>query len=95
MRLEGKTAIITGAAQGIGRAIALEFAAEGADMLLADIQGTKVARTAADGFGLTGRQGSVKLYVQLSTPSGRRPLNTARQETARAMAKTDAQPDLC
>jgi NAD(P)-dependent dehydrogenase (short-subunit alcohol dehydrogenase family) len=48
MRLDGKTAIITGAAQGIGRAVALEFAAEGADMLLADIQGAKVAQTAAD-----------------------------------------------
>lgn len=48
MRLEGKAAIITGAAQGIGRAIALEFAAEGADMLLADIQGEKVARVAAE-----------------------------------------------
>jgi 3-oxoacyl-[acyl-carrier protein] reductase len=48
MRLEGKTAIITGAAQGIGRAIALEFAAEGADMLLADLQGDKVARVAAE-----------------------------------------------
>ena len=47
MRLEGKTAIITGAAQGLGRAIALDFAAEGAEMLLADIQGEKVAQVAA------------------------------------------------
>ncbi|HAC20195.1 MAG TPA: 3-ketoacyl-ACP reductase, partial [Dehalococcoidia bacterium] len=47
MRLEGKKAIITGAAQGLGRAIALDFAAEGAEMLLADIQGEKVAQVAA------------------------------------------------
>ncbi|HAL46761.1 MAG: SDR family oxidoreductase [SAR202 cluster bacterium] len=47
MRLEGKTAIITGAAQGLGRAIALDFASEGAAMLLADIQGEKVAQVAA------------------------------------------------
>ena len=47
MRLEGKKAIITGAAQGLGRAIALDFAAEGAEMLLADIQGEKVAHVAA------------------------------------------------
>ena len=47
MRLEGKTAIITGATQGLGRAIALDFATEGASMLLADIQGEKVAQVAA------------------------------------------------
>jgi NAD(P)-dependent dehydrogenase (short-subunit alcohol dehydrogenase family) len=34
MRLQGKTAFITGASRNIGRAIALAFAAEGADLLL-------------------------------------------------------------
>lgn len=37
MRLAGKTAIITGSAQGIGRAAADLFAREGAKLLLADI----------------------------------------------------------
>lgn len=36
--LEGKTAVITGAARGIGRAIALKFAAEGADVAFSDIR---------------------------------------------------------
>ena len=36
MRLAGKTAIITGAARGIGRACAVAFAAEGADLVLLD-----------------------------------------------------------
>ena len=35
--LEGKVAIITGAGQGIGKAIALRFAREGADIVICDI----------------------------------------------------------
>ncbi|MFE0135197.1 mycofactocin-coupled SDR family oxidoreductase [Streptomyces sp. NPDC059037] len=36
-RLSGKTAVITGAARGLGRASALAFAREGADLVLLDI----------------------------------------------------------
>ena len=48
MRLAGKRAIITGAAQGIGKAIAERFAAEGASLLLADIDGARVTALAAE-----------------------------------------------
>lgn len=37
MSLSGKVAIVTGAARGIGRAIALEFVKEGANVVMADI----------------------------------------------------------
>jgi 3alpha(or 20beta)-hydroxysteroid dehydrogenase len=38
MRLEGKRAIVTGGASGIGEAIVRRFAAEGASVLIADVQ---------------------------------------------------------
>ncbi len=38
MRLGGKVAIVTGAGSGIGRAIALEFAREGAKVVVAEIE---------------------------------------------------------
>lgn len=37
MRLEGKIAIVTGAASGIGRGIALRFAKEGVNVVVADV----------------------------------------------------------
>jgi NAD(P)-dependent dehydrogenase (short-subunit alcohol dehydrogenase family) len=47
-RFEGKVAIITGAASGIGRAAALRFAADGARVCVADVQGEKAAAVAAE-----------------------------------------------
>ena len=43
MRLQGKRALVTAAAQGIGRATALAFAREGAQVLAADINATGLA----------------------------------------------------
>jgi hypothetical protein len=37
VRLEGKVALVTGAARGIGRAIALELAREGTDVVVVDV----------------------------------------------------------
>jgi NAD(P)-dependent dehydrogenase (short-subunit alcohol dehydrogenase family) len=54
MSLEGKVAIVTGAAQGIGRAIAEGLAAEGARIVVADLRGAEEAAAAfPDGVGLT------------------------------------------
>jgi NAD(P)-dependent dehydrogenase (short-subunit alcohol dehydrogenase family) len=54
MSLEGKVAIVTGAAQGIGRAIAEGLAAEGARIVVADLQGAEEAAQAfPEGVGLT------------------------------------------
>jgi 2-keto-3-deoxy-L-fuconate dehydrogenase len=47
-RLAGKTAFVTAAAQGIGRATALAFAAEGASVIATDLNEAKVAEIASD-----------------------------------------------
>ena len=45
MSFEGKTAIVTGAAVGIGRAVALQLAKEGANVVLVDIDPETLAKT--------------------------------------------------
>jgi NAD(P)-dependent dehydrogenase (short-subunit alcohol dehydrogenase family) len=52
--LDGKVAIVTGGAQGIGRAIARGLAAQGARIVIADLQGAQEAAAAfTGGVGLT------------------------------------------
>jgi len=48
MKLQGKTTIVTGAASGIGKEIAIEFAREGANVAIADLNLTAANATAAE-----------------------------------------------
>src|SRR5215468_5524098 len=48
MRLKDRVAIITGAAQGIGKAYALRFAREGAHVVAADIRDGQAREVAAE-----------------------------------------------
>jgi 3-oxoacyl-[acyl-carrier protein] reductase len=48
MRLNGKCAIVTGGGRGIGREIGRRFVAEGASVLLVDIDGDRAAKAASE-----------------------------------------------
>ena len=55
MKLQGRVAIVTGGAQGMGRAIALRYAREGASVVVADLNGAgaeAVAKEIAGGKGI-------------------------------------------
>jgi len=56
MILEGKTGIVTGSGRGLGRAIALEFAKEGADVFINDID-EESAKSVAEEISRMGRKG--------------------------------------
>jgi NAD(P)-dependent dehydrogenase (short-subunit alcohol dehydrogenase family) len=58
MELEGQVAIVTGAGRGIGRATALELAQMGADIVVAELDGSGAERTAAEAKSF-GRRASV------------------------------------
>src|SRR5438445_2823218 len=75
--LEGKGVIITGAAGGIGQAVARAFAATGARVMAVDLDQTKVQELVA---GLTG-SGHVGVAADLRVISNHKPLITrARRE---------------
>jgi sorbitol-6-phosphate 2-dehydrogenase len=56
MRLEGKSAIVTGAAQGLGEAIARRLAIEGCNVLIADVNAEKAEAAAAAIVEATGQR---------------------------------------
>ena len=47
MRLAGKVALVTGAGQGLGEAMAVRFARDGADVMCNDLNAETAAQTAA------------------------------------------------
>lgn len=71
MRLEGKTAAITGGGSGIGRACALAFAEEGADVAVGDIDGERAMAVADEVRAIGCRALAMKIDVTDENDLGR------------------------
>ena len=56
MKLQGRTALVTGASRGIGRAVAVALAEEGADVVVNYVSNETAARDVAEHIGKTGRR---------------------------------------
>jgi NAD(P)-dependent dehydrogenase (short-subunit alcohol dehydrogenase family) len=73
MELEGKHVVVTGAASGIGRALAIRFAAEGARAVVAaDLDGDRAEAVAQEFDGLAirtdvGRESDIKALIKRAT----------------------------
>jgi NAD(P)-dependent dehydrogenase (short-subunit alcohol dehydrogenase family) len=84
MRLKGRTAVITGAAGGIGRAIAVSLARRGCHLALADL----------DEAGMVGTEDLVRAYGVRVTrhsstlPTARTSLASRRKSPPSTMAST-------
>ncbi|MDD5130261.1 MAG: 3-oxoacyl-[acyl-carrier-protein] reductase [Candidatus Omnitrophica bacterium] len=63
MRLKDKVALVTGGARGIGQAIAMTFAREGADIVVADVNLEVAQKTASDIEGLGRRAMAIAMDV--------------------------------
>ena len=69
-RLEGKLAVVTGAANGIGRASALRFASEGANLAIIEVEspGELLFREKVGGLWLAS---PIQIYLDLLRGEGR------------------------
>jgi enoyl-[acyl-carrier protein] reductase III len=79
MRFAGKIALITGASRGIGRAIALQLAAEGADILVNYVRKGSAAQEVVDAVVAMGRR-AVAVRANVAESEGIEKLVAAARE---------------
>lgn len=70
MNLHERVAIVTGGASGIGRAVALRLARDGANVVVADLNSERVAEVVAEVEGIGGRAIAVKVDVSRRSETG-------------------------
>ncbi len=79
MRLQGRTALITGAARGIGRAFAEAYIREGAQVAIADIDIDRASETAAE-------IGAVAIQMNVTDQAS---IDAGLAKAARALGRVD------
>jgi 3-oxoacyl-[acyl-carrier protein] reductase len=84
MQLQGQVALVTGAGRGIGKAIALRFAREGADVAIVDLNG-EWAQATADEIKSLGRQ----VFVKAADVSDYDQIQATVSEAAATLGKMD------
>lgn len=82
MRLKDKKAAVTGAARGIGRAIALKLAREGADVVVADINLEGVQKVAGEIEDMGRKAVALKVDVSVKEEA-EKIINTAKEKLGR------------
>jgi NAD(P)-dependent dehydrogenase (short-subunit alcohol dehydrogenase family) len=85
MRLEGKTALITGASRNIGKEIALTFAREGADLVL----NTRTSEAELEEVAAKCRELGVKTHVVMADVSDSASVVKMVEEGIKALGKID------
>ena len=85
MRLEGKTALITGASRNIGSEVALTFAREGADLIL----NTRASREELEAVAAQCRELGVNTHTVLADVSDSDQVFSMVEEGIKAMGKID------
>ena len=86
MRFDGKTALVTGASRGIGRAIAVEFAVRGADVALVGRDRAALEETAAE---CANRRPGASAHVILADVTDQSSVERAVGETLERFGRVD------
>ena len=69
MKLEGKAAVVTGGGRGVGRAISLTYATEGADVVVNYVSNPKTAQEVVEEIQKIGRKG-IAVQADVGTDKG-------------------------